>query len=357
MDGLGGHSSHAQPPLEDEQVQFEIPGSDATDFSRVMNGLTEAVRQMGTNHRVPPPAVFSGTSGMDVVSFFDAFERYACSVYGMDYMSWMVAISTYLEGEPRALVEAFGPGASYRVVKNRLVSEYTARSSTLGNNEISAFFSASRLPNESLLCFSIRLERLAGRVSSAKGGAQNLMVKSKFLSCLPPALVNQISLQLSTIADPSVSQVVKLACMLESQFTVPSLENYLGAVAPVIQEVGGRTRVMESYRRGDLKCRGCGKEGHLVKDCFKGKSKCFKCGELGHFARECIEARDQQQHANRSNYTMCNFCGENGHMLKDCPEFLKVLACAWCGSNDHKSHNCDNKPVSSRQGNWRRSEQ
>ena len=51
-------------------------------------------------------------------------------------------------------------------------------------------------------------------------------------------------------------------------------------------------RMDRGERRDDRKCKKCGLEGHLAKDCIKGNvSNCYNCGKEGHFAKECTERR------------------------------------------------------------------
>ncbi|OMJ76214.1 hypothetical protein SteCoe_24471 [Stentor coeruleus] len=52
-------------------------------------------------------------------------------------------------------------------------------------------------------------------------------------------------------------------------------------------------RINKIVKRDDKKCRKCGSDTHLSKDCIKNPpSNCYNCGKEGHFAKECTERRN-----------------------------------------------------------------
>lgn len=60
-----------------------------------------------------------------------------------------------------------------------------------------------------------------------------------------------------------------------------------------------RQKTPFSDKRNAIKCYGCGKEGHLVRDC-RYKSKCDNCGKIGHTKDKCYAVK--QQNKNQLNY-------------------------------------------------------
>ena len=68
-----------------------------------------------------------------------------------------------------------------------------------------------------MTCFSIRLESFANKVTVASEDARKVMVRSKFLSVLPEAMVQQMTIQLGYLNAVTLEQVVRLASILEVQ--------------------------------------------------------------------------------------------------------------------------------------------
>ena len=144
----------------------------------------EAIRDMRVD-RVARPRAFVGTrGGSDIQAFFVSFARYTKSVYKEDKCSWLQVLPSFLDGEARLMVKAFGRGVEYGTVMQRLIDEFTSRT-TLGTNDCFYFFAATRHSGESLACFSVRLESLAGMVSGINEGSRDMLVRSKVLSSLP----------------------------------------------------------------------------------------------------------------------------------------------------------------------------
>ncbi|KAB7501538.1 hypothetical protein Anas_13330 [Armadillidium nasatum] len=50
-------------------------------------------------------------------------------------------------------------------------------------------------------------------------------------------------------------------------------------------------RLCPEYRRNDKECNGCGKKGHVMKNCWMKDKECYKCKDKGHLANMCNERK------------------------------------------------------------------
>lgn len=332
---------------------MSVSGDDA-QMAEVFSELAEAIRDMRVD-RIPPPTAFAGMGGSSGInSFFRIFEKYCNAVYKKDPKSWLQVLPSFLEGEARSIVRAFGVDADYHIVKQRLIDEFTNRS-TLSSNEFSDFFSATRHLGESLTCFSIRLETLAGKVAQASTNNQDLMIKSKFLSSLPVAMIQQLNIQLGHQETAPLNQIVRLATVLENQ------NASWGGLKPV--EVLPVSVVSDEKKpdfRSSVQCDFCGKRGHAESDCFAKEVVCHSCGSRGHYRRNCPKKGGSTKNDRRVDGVVnivpnCEFCGNGKHVLANCDLFKRrCMSCVWCGSLEHESYKCLMKPSGS--GNARRPE-
>ena len=182
------------------------------EFNAGIGCLVEAMSVLGTS-KVPLPAIFTGIDGpIDIASFFVAFERYCLVNYKKDLLSWVQVLPSFLEGEAREIAQAFGCGAKYALVKQKLVEEFSY-GRTLGRTLVAKFLSAERRAGETLRVYSIRLGELARGAFGAEIGSRDDMIKSKVLASLPSKMVQQINVQLGHLSESSLEQVVRLAIL------------------------------------------------------------------------------------------------------------------------------------------------
>ena len=349
----------------------------------VLENLAQAIEQLNIN-KVPPPMPYNGeASGTSIEDFFVNFERYAHALYQDEYASYLQILPSYVVGESRDMVLAFGSGngVTYQIVKDKLIDQINSRK-TIGSNKYTDFFSAKRRPNESLVCYSIRLQTLATKMPNASQQTKDIMVKSKFLSSLNTTTARQVDITLSSQPNPTLDQIVKLASILESDAGVSGCVNvaqfqhvtmddagasasYYATNAPfAINPVSSGEPIVQNRR---TRCFACQATDHLISDCPVAKAtKCYNCSELGHIARNCKQPRKSrnagQSHGvggsgaprSRSNQgpignstlKQCAFCGTDGHLMMDCRLFkVRMTVCCWCGEN-HASHQCQHKPKS-----------
>ena len=158
-----------------------------TDLTSAINGLKVS--------KMPPPAPYHGYGNIN--DFFLAFEAYCESLYGVNNTAaYLTVLPSFLEGESKAIVQAHDNQTEYATVKQKLIETMTSRK-TLGSSTITDLLSAKRLPNESLLCFSIRLENIGSRIPQSQAGEdiKSSIVKAKFLDCLDSAIACELNVR------------------------------------------------------------------------------------------------------------------------------------------------------------------
>ena len=335
--------------------------------------LTAAINGMNIA-RAPPPMPFNGSGS--IADFFRIYENYCESIYKEELGNYLLALPSFLEGEAKAIVAAFGNGEhiTYEIVKEKLIAVFQKKA--LGASPHVNLWSAVRHPNESFTCFGVRLEALASKINSQDNDRKE-MVRAKFMASLEPSLAKQLSVRFADNADATLQKMVTLATILEDNKPQrPKVINNIGNPWPEaevevtldpdeddellpIGAIGGG----QGWKNGNV---GNFKGGvsydkkfshnspHPFSQGFSKKDtndpqvpkpsdadrkppKCFGCGELGHFRPRC------------PNLT-CSHCSLKGHSRENCrkltqaqkekPKDSGLALCTFCGEGKHVLMNC-----------------
>ena len=238
------------------------------------------------NVKVPPPEVFSSVRYGSIEGFLVIFERYCSSVYGDDQLSWLQVLPSYLDGEPKKIVMAFGldSNINYKMVRDRLVWELSQTG--LQNQFYQDFCDATKSSLESYSCYSIRLEVLIGRVTYLTNDVKRFLVISKFLSCLPDNVLHDVTIHVANDSNVTIMQLVRLVnriCLAEDLIVQDNSDLEFKSEA---------TSINSSI---------------ILKNSLK--NRCFRCKLMGHHKASCS-----------ARIFYCQFCRQHHHRRVECSE-------------------------------------
>ena len=336
----------------------------------VLIDLTGAINRLGAN-RVPPPAAFNGTTG--IRQFFDHYEEYCTALYGNNQNYFLQLLPTFVTGKAKEIVTAFGSGATitYDLVKQRVIAELTR--STLGSNPLTEFYAAI----ESLLCYSIRLQSLVDKLANVAVEHREVMVKAKFMNCLPPSTIKQISMVHGGEDNTTLQNMVRLGQLMEDDSGLvgnvnlapeplptpqAALAGLVGATAMLPQAIttGVNQPIIPSSssaayggvmpKRTVPTCFICGEVGHYSPQCSQRvQPTCFACGLVGHYSTQCTSGSLPNTASNQTptqnnigadsaQAQICYSCGQPGHFSSQCT--VNPLQCFECNAFGHLGRDC-----------------
>ena len=249
------------------------------------NALTAAVLLLAETIKlnkpvlVPPPMKFDGHNYHSIEDFFYFFERFCSVKYGNDEVSWLQILPDFLCGESKCIVDSFGRSKEvvYQTVKPQLIKECNFRN--INDDCYSRFLKTVRKIDESLLCFSIWLEVLAGRIHHVNSSTTEALIRGHLLKSLSVDLVNRLNAQLGYLDGVSNETLVIVATILESQLgnsVFPKMVTCNNASLPV---------KMNKPKAKPIKCYRCGMLGHIRRNCLVILSKRKPPGKL--FTNSC----------------------------------------------------------------------
>ena len=286
---------------------------------RIASSIVAGLQDMAAQN-VPPPAVCSQL--VEVPHFFQAFERYASSLYKDDQQSWVQILPNYVGGDVLQIIKAFGYDCNYDHMKDRILKDFVKLKEISGQSYID-LLNLKKRDNESLRCFSIRLEKLAESIETNPIGCRALMLTA-LRSNLPPDVLFHVDLQMC----------------LRPNFTVDEFLDASEAVSKIVKGQQSVTDAHNTVRAVELSdclpgspsgrvqfkklCFRCGSNKHLANRCA-GNKTCYLCRRKGHIARYCKNRSKKHHKKNPSTQTVslvCGFCGLRDHVMIKCHEFL-----------------------------------
>lgn len=341
----------------------DTTNNDMDDIKEVIKTLAKGMCDLKIV-KVPPPNVYKGfEDSVQVEVFFEIFERHCRSVYQDAKESWLQVLPSFLTGEGKALAHAYGLTTPYDTVKLKLIEKFQARS-RLDQGDINDIFSAVRRAGESFEVFSIRLEMLANRWTTASEEVRRELVRARFLDLLELPLRNKVQLHFgSNTGITPLPQIIAFVTIAENQSKQRSAGKLLAAAA--LQEnhegevthteeaqmrviTGARPKTAQKQREGQTNvCEHCNLTGHTIENCRRKLAKCYRCRKAGHFARDCPTEQVGRNDRNnpgkdRLENKRCPVCGREGHAPWQCEDvWRRFLSCQCCGSWNHATFQCD----------------
>jgi hypothetical protein len=246
-----------------------------------------------------------------------------------------------LLGDAQHSLVAMGAGQlDYETVKRNLTALFTS-SDLLRTGKVSAFMGAQRFPGESFPVFAMRLTGLAA-CAFGNMAERDKMIMSKLIETVPDEMKAQVTVQLASMPNPTLDNVVQVVSALEPFFRKTPSSMPVRSVE--VQHTLARSEARgASSSRVDFRSRDRGRETGAVRKSMA----CFFCNEVGHFARNCPKRKGAEmgQFSSRDSQVLCQYCCKKGHVLAHCDDFKKEFgSCVWCGATDHKSFKCGKRP-------------
>lgn len=318
---------------------------------------------------VPPPLKYSLESGQNFEDFLLDFEVYCTYRYPAVKETWSRVLVEYLEGE---ILTAFknldGGRMAYSLVKTKLRT-MVKQAATSKDILMSRFWEAQREEKESILSYSMRLDKLAGLAGIDK--AHDLyddMKKQKIMDGLSKTSAARV--KFASLMEPqlTVGKVLELANNVEECFEKELLNNQKDKSKAIRKEKSveiQETIIMENKRpkeipqcnycqrkghlesqcyrknpkkREDLVCTHCQRTGHEEVNCYTKNGKCYGCGQVGHQIKDCRKKQNRRNTEQREENVKkesnvekennikkeCPYCGGN-HLMNDCSDFKLLM--------------------------------
>ncbi|KAL7640431.1 UNVERIFIED_CONTAM: hypothetical protein RMT77_008706 [Armadillidium vulgare] len=239
---------------------------------------------------VPPPLKYSLEEGHDFERFLQDFETYCDNTYPEVVNTWSRVLGKYLEG---SLLDSFnnidGGRIPYYLVKEKL-RKIVHQASRNKDKIAEKYWSAKRERDETIMNFSMRLDRLAEAAGiDTRQELFDEIKKIKILEGLSGESAGKV--KFAALSEPriSIDRIIELADNVEMCFISDQPEKKQERKDTTTERKPEREKLQVAVtdKKTDKKCNFCEKEGHLESECYKKNKSCFCCGKQGHQIKDC----------------------------------------------------------------------
>lgn len=255
-------------------------------------------------------------SGGDFSEWIQRFEI-CCDANGWDADKQLKKLPTLLEGEALAvwLEAADDERGSYDIIKKKLIV-------TLNPDSFVALdeFHKRRLrPDETPTLYVFRLKKMLEK-TGIEGDAVDKMVLHQFLAGLPTHISRQLRALGETADLKKAVEKARLLIGMEKEPVAATKKEEEGAIVELREQVAVLSKQIETLNIQQRQ-----REDQQKTD--STARRCFGCGGLGHFKYQCPSQRFNGR---------CRKCGRNGHLARNCRQGNEQGAAAWGGSRTGK---------------------
>lgn len=354
-------------------VGNNINNTELTLMKQQLSLLTEAVGMLAElvknsqKPKVVAPSKFQYELEHDLPRFFLQFEQFCSINYPGAHDQWCRLLEKYLEGSFLKLYTVVIKTVdNYWAVKTNLLKWFTNEERRKNENRLHDFMSAQRLSGESINMFALRLEHLAGKAYPGVNMRDHDALRTAFLLNLPKnvehklkeyIIQNEVTSgirvpweRLVTLADcydydrrnhnvnncnteKNIGNSEKSSLTNNGIDKTEVIEIDTVNVKPSWSDIVRRNQNQplsrnnfvnrKSSRDGDSdfqnvnssKCEYCGKDGHVMRDCYKFLGICSYCKQRGHIRSDCRATKTPIQNINTK--LDCPFC-QGPHLGMNC---------------------------------------
>ncbi|KAL7637409.1 UNVERIFIED_CONTAM: hypothetical protein RMT77_012137 [Armadillidium vulgare] len=311
---------------------------------------------------VPPPLKYCLESGHNFEQFIKDFETYCDNTYPDVVDTWSRVLGSYLEGN---MLDSFnnidGDRLPYYLVKEKL-NKIVQQASWNKNKMVEKYWTARRGKEETIMNFSMRLDRLAELAGiDIRQDLFKEMKKIKILDGLSGESAAKVKFAALSEPEINIDRIIELADNVEMCFIGDNKGRKTEIKEITTESLNSNKKeqiqVSVTDKRSEKPCTFCEKEGHLENECYKKNNSCFCCGKTGHRIKDCRkriaqernkeqnnkpeqtrrgqeqsstnhsdrrEQPEQREQTKRNQRLQCPCCGED-HLMKNCEEFKIAL--------------------------------
>ncbi|RXG73009.1 hypothetical protein Avbf_12852 [Armadillidium vulgare] len=295
------------------------------------------VRQLKQISRrlVPPPLKYSLEEGHDFERFLQDFETYCDNTYPEVVNTWSRVLGKYLEG---SLLDSFnnidGGRIPYYLVKEKL-RKIVHQASRNKDKIAEKYWSAKRERNETIMNFSMRLDRLAEAAGiDTRQELFDEMKKIKILEGLSVESAGKV--KFAALSEPriSIDRIIELADNVEMCFISDQSEKKQERKDTTTERKPEREKLQVAVtdKKTDKKCNFC--EKRTLESNVTKKQELFLLWQTRTSIKDCRKQMDkarnkeqklkldrtEREQTSYSKKLQCPFCSGE-HLMKDCVDF------------------------------------